>query len=187
MLDIQHIDFLMILVITGNGKGKTTSALGTAIRASGWGKRVAITFFDKGGSHYGEQNILNLLQDKIQVYRFGLERFDEEKKEFRFKNTDADKAEVKKGIDKVFTLYKAKEEYFLIVCDELITCLNSGLADDLSVQKLIDECPKDTHLLLTGRGAPDWMIKKADLVSDIKEVKHYFEGKDTLAVKGLDY
>ncbi len=174
----------MILVITGNGKGKTTSALGTALRAFGWGKRVAITFFDKGGSHYGEQNILNLLQGKIDTYRFGLKRFDEEKKEFRLQNTEADKAEVQKGIDKVITLYKKK--YFLIVADELVTCLNSGLTDDPSVQELVDKCPKDTHLLLTGRGAPDWLVEKADLVSDVKEVKHYFkDGED--AIKGLDY
>ena len=188
----------MILVITGNGKGKTTSALGTAIRACGWEKRVAMVFFDKGGSHYGEQNILNLLQGKIDTYRFGLKRFDEEKKEFRFKNTEADKVEVKKGIDKVFTLYKEKhapsarrggskaEGYFLIVCDELVTCLNSGLIDDSSVQKLVNKCPKDTHLLLTGRGAPDWLIGKADLVSDVKEVKHYFKKGDG-AINGLDY
>jgi cob(I)alamin adenosyltransferase len=205
----------MILVITGNGKGKTTSALGTAIRALGWGNRVAVVFFDKGGSHYGEGNIFDFLQylnsektdiskSKLEnrnssavadcisdfdfispdVFRFGLERFDEEKKEFRFKNTEGDKEEVKRGIDKVFTLYK--EKYFLIVCDELITCLNSGLIDDKSVQKLADECPKDTHLLLTGRGAPDWLVEKADLVSDVKEVKHYFK-KGESAVKGLDY
>jgi len=174
----------MILIITGNGKGKTTSALGTALRASGWGNRVAIIFFDKGGSHYGEGNILKLLQGKIDVFRFGLERFDEEKKEFRFKNTEADKEEVKKGIDKILTLYK--EGYFLIICDELITCLNSGLIDDPSVQKLIDECPKDTHLLLTGRNSPDWLVEKADLVSDVKEVKHYFK-KEGGAIKGLDY
>ncbi len=188
----------MILLITGNGKGKTTSALGTALRAFGWGKRVAITFFDKGGSHYGEQNILNLLQGKIDTYRFGLKRFDEEKKEFRFKNTEADKEEVQKGIDKVITLYNKKfkiqnskfknstKGYFLIVADELVTCLNSGLVDDSSVQELVDECPKDTHLLLTGRGAPDWLIEKADLVSDVQEIKHYFkDGQD--AIEGLDY
>ena len=92
----------MILIITGNGKGKTTSALGTALRACGWEKRVAIVFFDKGGSHYGEQNILDFLQQKksnpklnpprrtkfnfagIDTFHFGLERFDPKSKKFRF-------------------------------------------------------------------------------------------------------
>ena len=175
----------MILVITGNGKGKTTSALGTAIRAVGWGNRVAVVFFDKGGNHYGEQNILNLLQDKIDFYRFGLERFDEETGVFRFRNTEADKKEAKYGIEKVLSLYEGK--YFLIIADELIACLNNGLVTDADVRDLVNRCPEETHLLLTGRNAPDWLIKEADMVSDVKEVKHYFEEKGTLAVKGLDY
>jgi cob(I)alamin adenosyltransferase len=175
----------MILVITGNGKGKTTSALGTAMRAAGWGKRVAIVFFDKGGDYYGEQKALDALNDKADVYRFGLKRFDEETKKFRFENTGADKAEVEKGIGKIFTLYK--KNYFLIICDELITCLNSGLTDGKTVRELVAGCPENVHLLLTGRGAPDWLIEKADMVSDIREVKHYFKGGDTPAVKGLDF
>lgn len=174
----------MILAITGNGKGKTTSALGSALRASGWGKRVAIVFFDKGGSHYGEQNILDFLQQKIDVFRFGLERFNETKKQFRFENTESDKIEVKKGIDKILNLYN--EKYFLIVCDEIITCLNSRLTSDKVLRNLLKKCPKNTHLMLTGRCAPDWLIKKADLVSDIKEIKHYFK-KGENAIKGIDY
>ncbi len=174
----------MILVITGNGKGKTTSAIGTLIRASGWGNRTAIVFFDKGGSHYGEKNILNLLQDKIDVFRFGLSRFDEKKKKFRFEDTEKDKTEVKKGLKKTFTLYKGK--YFLIVCDELITCFSSGLTDKSAVQDLLNKCPKNTHLILTGRNAPKWLTKKADLVSEINEIKHYFK-KGAEAIKGLDY
>jgi cob(I)alamin adenosyltransferase len=177
----------MILVITGNGKGKTTSALGTVMRAAGWGKRVAIVFFDKGGDYYGERKALDSFKGKIDVYNFGLKRFDEKTNKFRFKNTEADKAEAKKGIEKILTLYKKNKDYFLIICDELITCLNCGLADDESVRNLVTECPKDTHLLLTGRSAPDWLIEKADLVSDIKEVKHYFKGKNISAIKGLDY
>jgi cob(I)alamin adenosyltransferase len=174
----------MILIITGNGKGKTTSALGTLIRASGWGKRTAVVFFDKGGSHYGEENILNLLQEKIHTFRFGLKRFDEKTKKFRLKNIDGDFSEVKKGIKKILTLYKGG--YFLIVCDELVTCLSCGLTDKAAVQDLIGKCPKDTHLVLTGRNAPKWLIEKADLVSEVNEVKHYFK-KGIEAVKGLDY
>jgi cob(I)alamin adenosyltransferase len=174
----------MILVITGNGKGKTTSALGTLIRASGCGKRAAVVFFDKGGSHYGEENILNLLQERIDTFRFGLKRFDEKTKKFRFDNTEKDISEVKKGIKKIFTLYK--ERYFLIVCDELITCLSSNLTDKFTVQDLLEKCPEETHLILTGRNAPKWLTDKADLVSEVNEVKHYFK-KGIEAVRGLDY
>ena len=174
----------MVLIITGNGKGKTTSAIGTAIRGIGWGKKVAMVFFDKGGSHYGEQNIFDLLQEKIHVFRFGLDRFDEKTQQFRSENTEEDKKEAQQAIEK--TLELCDQEYFLIIADELISCLNSGLIDEPSVQKLIDKCPKETHLMLTGRGAPGWLIEKADMVSEIKEIKHYFKsGKQ--AIKGLDY
>jgi len=174
----------MFLIITGNGKGKTTSAIGTAIRGLGWGKKTAIVFFDKGGSHYGEQNIFDFLQDSISVLRFGQQRFDEKGGKFRFKNTDEDKDEAEKGVSAVLKLYK--QNYFLIICDELINCLNLGLVDEKSVRDLIEKCPKETHLILTGRNAPKWMIKKADLVSEIKEVKHYFK-KGVKAIKGIDY
>ncbi len=186
---------IMFLIITGNGKGKTTSAIGTAIRGLGWGKKVALVNFDKGGSHYGEQHILEKLQG-IDVFRFGKKRFDEKSKKFRFKNTEDDKKEAKLAIQKIHDLYKMtkrrndemtkQQGYFLIIADELINCLNLGLADEPSIRELIDKCPSDTHLILTGRNAPEWMIEKADLVSEIQEVKHYFKSEGQ-AIKGLDY
>jgi len=174
----------MILVITGNGKGKTTSALGTALRASGWEKKVAITFFDKGGSHYGEENTFKLLQERIHILRFGLSRFDEDTKTFRFENTEEDKAEAKKALEATKKLFT--NDYFLIVCDELINCLNLELVDEAAVRKFVTDCPKETHLILTGRNCPAWLRQEADLVSEINDEKHYFsKGKD--AIKGLDY
>ena len=173
----------MIIIITGNGKGKTTSALGTAIRACGWEKRVSIVFFDKGGSHYGEDHILSKVQG-MEIFRFGLKRFDEEAKTFRFENLEEDKTEVIKGIKKVLSLLHSF--YDLIVCDEIINCLNLDLIDKESVQKLLSDCPKETHLIFTGRNAPDWLIEIADLVSEVKEVKHYFK-KGKSAIKGIDY
>lgn len=174
----------MILVITGNGKGKTTSALGTALRASGWGKKVAIAFFDKGGSHYGEQNILDLLQEKIHVLRFGQLRFDEAAKTFRFENTEGDKKEAERGLKAVRKLFA--DNYFLIICDELINCMNLDLVPEQSVRKLIIDCPPKTHLIFTGRKCPGWLREKADLISEIQDEKHYFT-KCKEAIKGLDY
>ncbi|MBU0577968.1 cob(I)yrinic acid a,c-diamide adenosyltransferase [Patescibacteria group bacterium] len=188
----------MILVITGDGKGKTTSSLGTAIRAAGWNKAVSIVFFDKGGEHYGEQNILDQLKDKIDVFRFGHDRFNEKTQEFRFANTRSDENEAKKGIEKIYTLYNKKfkiqnskfknstKGYFLIVADEILTCIKTGLLSDSAVHDLVDKCPKNVHLVLTGRSAPDWLIKKADLVSDVNEVKHY-STREGRAIKGLDF
>ena len=174
----------MFFIITGNGKGKTTSAIGTAIRGIGWGKKTAVVFFDKGGSHYGEQNIFDLLQETISVHRFGQQRFDEKTRKFRSENTEEDKKEAERAIKKVLEL--CSQDYFLIIADELINCLNLGLIDEPSVHQLVDQCPKDTQLMLTGRNAPDWLIEKADMVSEIKEIKHYFK-KGQQAIKGLDY
>ena len=176
----------MICIITGNGKGKTTSALGTALRASGWGKKVAILFFDKGGSHYGEDHTLSKIQD-IDVFRFGLKRFDEKTKTFRFENVKEDAEEVKKGLNKLEELLHTSHlhsHYNVVVCDELINSLNVIEKDE--IEALLDKCPKETHLILTGRNAPSWLIEKADLVSEIKEVKHYFKNGNE-AIKGLDY
>lgn len=174
----------MILVITGNGKGKTTSALGTALRACGWEKKVCIAFFDKGGSHYGEQNILDFLQEKITLFRFGLVRFDEIKRTFRFENTEEDKKEAERGLKAIKELFF--QDYFLIVCDELINCLNLGLLSEGAVKSFVDQCPSTTHLILTGRNCPEWLKEKADLISEVNNQKHYFQqGKD--AIKGLDY
>lgn len=174
----------MLLVLTGNGKGKTTSALGTALRACGWEKKVAIAFFDKGGSHYGEENILKLLQERIRILRFGLPRFDEKAKTFRFENTPEDKKEAEKCLEAVRELFP--DNYFLIVCDEIINCLNLGLLGEEVVKALVADCPPKTHLILTGRSCPDWLKEQADLVSEVKNEKHYFKkGQDP--IKGLDY
>ncbi len=174
----------MLLIITGKGKGKTTSALGSAVRAAGWNKKVAIIFFDKGGSHYGEQEILETLKDKIDTFRFGLPRFDEAKKDFRFDCTEEDRVEAIAALRQINALYK--NDYFLIVCDEIINCLNLNMISRGDADALINNCPEKTHLVFTGRDAPEWLINKADLVSEIAEVKHYFSsGKD--AIKGLDY
>ncbi|MBN2306957.1 cob(I)yrinic acid a,c-diamide adenosyltransferase [Candidatus Peregrinibacteria bacterium] len=174
----------MILVITGNGKGKTTSALGTALRASGWEKKVAITFFDKGGSHYGEENTLKLLQEKIHILRFGCERFDEKSKTFRFENSCDDKKQAEEALEATRKLFD--KDYFLIICDELINCMNLGLLEEDAVRKLVNDCPASTHLMLTGRHCPDWLRQEADLVSEVQDTKHYYrDGKD--AIKGLDY
>ena len=181
----------MILVITGNGKGKTTSALGTALRACGWEKKVAVAFFDKGGSHYGEENTLKLLQaiptgrqEKIHILRFGLPRFDEKTKTFRFENTEEDKKEAERAFKAVRELFG--QGYFLIICDEIINCLNLELLEEKAVREFVAACPENTHLILTGRNCPGWLRQEADLISEINDEKHYFsKGKD--AIKGLDY
>ena len=174
----------MLLILTGNGKGKTTSALGTALRAAGWGEKTAIVFFDKGGAHYGEQNALNKLAGKIDVFRFGLQRFDEKSKTFRFNNLPGDLKQAEAGAAKILELFE--QDYFLIIGDELINALNLEMIGEAKVREVVERCPKTTHLLITGRNVPPWLAEKADLISEVQEIKHYFRsGQD--AIKGIDY
>ena len=184
MQGLLYIVIIMILVITGNGKGKTTSAIGTAVRGLGWGKTVSMVFFDKGGSHYGEQNVFDFVQPKMETFRFGLERFDEAKQTFRFENLPGDKEEAEKALSKVRELLS--KNYFLVVADELINAMNLGLVQESDVKKLVEDCPGGTHLLLTGRNAPAWLVEKADMVSEVKEIKHHYK-KAKKAIKGIDY
>ena len=179
----------MILIFTGNGKGKTTAGLGAAIRALGWGFSVRWVYFDKGGSHYGEHHILKFLQENFKgasfkFFQFGLPRFNEKKQTFRFENTKADKKEAALALKKVNELKKTKP--FLIIGDEIINAMNLGLLPVKNVKALIHSWPKETHLILTGRNAPLWLISAADLVSDVGLKKHYFKNAKK-AIKGLEY
>jgi cob(I)alamin adenosyltransferase len=174
----------MLLVITGNGKGKTTSAIGDAIRAAGWKKKVGIVFFDKGGDHYGEQKILDLLKKHIKVLRFGRPRFDEVTQTFDYKKDVDDVTEARNALKAAKKLIK--QQYFLVVCDEILNCIELGFITITEVQSLIYRLPKKVFVILTGRTAPKSILKKADLISEVKEVKHYFRIKGE-TIKGIDY
>ncbi len=173
----------MIIIITGNGKGKTTSGIGQAIRSAGQNKKTAIIFFDKGGNFYGEQVLLDKISE-IDVFRFGLERFDEKNQKFRFKNTLEDTKEAMKATEKILDLYK--QNYFLIVADEFLNALNIGLLSEEKAMQIVDLCPKSTNLYLTGRNVPDWLAKKADLLSEVRNIKHYFN-EGAKAQRGIEY
>lgn len=173
----------MLYLIVGTGKGKTTSGLGMAMRSSGWTNKTAVVFFDKGGDHYGEQKLLDQIQG-IDTFRFGLPRFDEANKTFRFENNEEDKVEAERAAQKILELLS--QEYFLVVCDELLNALNYGLLAETWIHKILDAKPSKTHLVFSGRHAPEWLTEKADLISEINMVKHYFK-KGVNAQKGIEF
>ena len=120
----------------------------------------------------------------MDVFAFGLERFDEVKQTFRFSTLPGDTEQAEKALAKVRNLLS--KNYFLIVADELINAMNVGLVKESDIKKLVNDCPADTHLLLTGRNAPVWLIEKADMVSEVKEIKHHYK-KAKKAIRGIDY
>ena len=172
-----------IQVFTGKGKGKTTAALGTALRAYAQGKKVAFVYFDKGGSHYSEAKILDKLG--IEYFRTGLDRIDSETGRFRFGVKPEDQMEGKKGLEKAKELM-IRGDLDALVLDEVCVAASLGIISTPDVLAVIACKPQKMELILTGRDAPKEICDKADLVTEMTLVKHYFyEGAP--AREGLDY
>lgn len=176
----------LIQVFTGDGKGKTTAALGTAMRAMARGWKVAFVYFDKGGSHYAERDLLaSRFSDLVSIFPTGLDRIDAETGKFRFGVTDEDRAEAERGLEIVRDLFQ-KGEHQLIVLDEINSTTSLGMLDTKRVSSVLKEKPSDIELILTGRNCPDAFKEMADLLSDVQLVKHYFY-KGVPARDGLDF
>lgn len=176
-------DWGYLHVITGNGRGKTTSALGTAIRAFGRGKKTAIVYFDKGGFDYGERHILDQLG--LSYFVFGLDRIDKETGQFRFGVLPEDIKEASRGLEKVRELSNSGA-VDLLVLDEINTTVALGMLELEAVLAWLKDKPAELEVLLTGRQAPSEFIALADVVSEIQSVKHYFE-QGVRARRGLEY
>jgi cob(I)alamin adenosyltransferase len=170
----------LIQVYTGNGKGKTTAALGLSVRAAGHGMKTCIIQFMKGtGNKYGEHESLSKL-DEIDFYLVGtndcIRKEDVTEKHIKAANT---------GLNLTRDIMKLNK-YDIIILDEINVATWFGIVDKYDVLKLIEEKNNNLELILTGRYAPDEFIHKADLVSEINMIKHpYNEG--TKARLGIEY
>lgn len=189
-LDMQRVEppksIGLIQVFTGNGKGKTTAALGTAMRALAKGWKVAFVYFDKGGSHYTEREVLaNRFIDLVSVYATGLDRIDPVTNKFRFGVTEEDRAEAERGLQIVRDLF-GKGDHRLIVLDEINSTTDLGMLNPDHVVDVLRKRPDHVEVILTGRNCPESFKELADLVTDMTLVKHYFY-KGVPARDGLDY
>ncbi|MCX7756796.1 MAG: cob(I)yrinic acid a,c-diamide adenosyltransferase [candidate division WOR-3 bacterium] len=169
----------MIQVYTGNGKGKTTAAIGQAIRALGHGYKVLMIQFMKGDPNYGEVKFLKKLKN-FKLVQSGLPTFVK-----KGHPSDEDRKLAQAGISLAEKSIACKK-YQMIILDEINVAIDYGLIDLKTVLKLIKECPKETELILTGRYAPQELIDLADLVSEVKEIKHPYQ-KGIVSRKGIDY
>jgi len=166
----------MIQVYTGNGKGKTTAAMGLALRAAGAGFNVYIGQFAKG--HLcSEHKALKKLKN-IKVEQFGRGCF------IRHKPEQVDIGLAHQGLEKAKKIIAGKK-YRLIILDEINIALKLGLVSLKEVLDLIKHTPDSIELVLTGRYAPLQLMRSADLVSRIKEVKHYHK-RGFKARKGIE-
>jgi len=154
-------------VYTGDGKGKTTAALGLCLRAVGAGWRVYIGQFMKAGDT-SELKALKRLGDQVTVAQYGSGRF------VRGRPSDEDRQRARKGFE------AAREalvggRYRMVILDECLVTLHQGLLTLAQIQSLMALRPADVELILTGRHAPPEVIDGADLVTDMQEVKHYYQ------------
>jgi cob(I)alamin adenosyltransferase len=154
-------------VYTGDGKGKTTAAIGLSIRAAGAGLKVYIAQFIKMGD-YSEIKALRRFSDLITVEQFGLGRFT------NGKPLPEDIEAAQKGVEKVKSIMNSNE-YKVIILEEANVAVKYGLIRAEDLIEIIVNKSFETELVITGRGAPVQIIEKADLVTEMKPVKHYFQ------------
>jgi cob(I)alamin adenosyltransferase len=170
-----------IQLYMGHSKGKTTAALGQVIRAYGRGLKCAIIYFDKGGFNYGERKVLTQLN--IDFFVTGLNRIDENNK-FRFGVIEDDIKEANRGLSLLSDLFK--ENYDLIVCDEINSTTNLGMLKEEDVLSVLKNKPENLELILTGRDAPESFINEASLVTEMKLHKHYYYD-GVMAREGIEF
>ena len=169
----------LVQVFTGNGKGKTTGALGTILRAAGHGLRIFIVFFMKGDYDYGEFSTLSRLPH-VDMASFGFRHL-----------TDPANIKPEEVEQARLALSAAREavlsgNYDLVVLDEVNVALGFKLVELDEVVKLIKDKPPDVELILTGRYADTRLIELADLVTEMVKVKHPFD-KGIKARRGIEY
>lgn len=155
-----------IQIYTGNGKGKTTAAIGLAVRAVGAGKKVFFAQFVKG-QIYSEIKAINEFLPSIKVKQYGLDCF------IYNDPTPADIAAAREGFEEVAKII-ASGEYDVVILDEANIALHYRLFSVDELLTLLKSKPKQTEIIITGRYAPDELIELADLVTEMKEIKHYY-------------
>ncbi len=171
----------LVHVYTGDGKGKTTAALGLAARILGWGGRVCMVQFIKGYADIGEAHFANDLGDRFVLRQFAgdpgraigekkvLQRREEARAALEFAKSAVQSA-----------------EYDLVILDEINNALHYGLVETTEVVSLLQARPPAVELVLTGRDAPEQVIEAADYVTRMIEVKHPYQ-RSIPARRGIDY
>ncbi|MBD3226437.1 MAG: cob(I)yrinic acid a,c-diamide adenosyltransferase [Caldithrix sp.] len=168
-----------IQVYTGNGKGKTTAALGQSLRAVGNGLRVLFVQFMKDFP-YGEVNMLQQLAPHLELKRYGNDRF-----VFKRQPPGAElKKQMHDGLTETCAAMQS-QQYDMVVLDEVLVSIYFTVLEESAVLDCIGRKPDRVELILTGRYAPDKIIKIADLVTNMEEIKHYYS-KGVKARQGIE-
>ena len=166
-----------VQIYTGDGKGKTTAALGLALRSAGAGFKVFMAQFIKN-SDYSEIKALDRFSDLITVKQYGLGRF------IKRGPSDKDRAMAQKGISEIEAIMTLGD-VSMVILDEVNVALKLGLISIETLMNLMDLRPSHVELVLTGRGADPALLEKADLITEMTCVRHYFT-KGVPARRGIE-
>ncbi len=172
----------LVVVITGNGKGKTTSAMGMVLRASGHGMRTCIIQFMKGDLYTGEWDGVKLLGNLVELHATGMGFCG-------IQGNPYSHVEHRVNAQAAIELAQARMasgDFDIVILDEINNAVQLKLVDLEQVLKLIKGKPERTHLVLTGRNARPEVLDQADTVSEVCEVKHAYQ-KDIEPQPGIDY
>ncbi len=170
----------LVMIYTGNGKGKTTASLGLALRAIGHGQKVYMVQFMKGSENYGEIIAIKKHLPNFEVVQKGLETFvkkgnpNPEDLKLAAEGLELAKAVISEG------------KHDLVILDEINVAVDFGLVSEDDVLKLISIKPDHVTIVLTGRYASEKIMETADMISEVKEIKHHFE-KGVQAQLGIEY
>ncbi|MDB9329184.1 cob(I)yrinic acid a,c-diamide adenosyltransferase [Nodularia spumigena CS-591/04] len=170
----------LIIVNTGNGKGKTTAALGMVLRSLGHGYKVAIIQFIKGAWEPSEKQVFSLWEDQIEFHAMG--------EGFTWETQDRDR-----DLDKASAAWQKSLEYIrnpdfqLVLLDEINIALKMAYLQVEDVLAGLAQKPPNKHVILTGRGAPAALIEKADLVTEMTLIKHPFRDQGVKAQPGIEF
>lgn len=171
----------LVIVYTGDGKGKSTAAFGIALRAAGYGWRIAILQFIKGTYRTGEEKAFERFSDLIEFRKLGIGFVT-----WRPKRPYAEHQEAATKALAQAREYVLSDRYNMIILDEINNATRFGLIAASDVVSLIHEKPRRLNLVLTGRGADPTVCDAADLVTEMRSLKHPFE-KGEWARAGVDY
>jgi len=176
----RNLEKGLVLVFTGDGKGKTTAALGLVLRCLGHGDQVAVVQFIKGGWQPGEARALQVFGEALAWHALG-EGFT-----WETQDRERDRQLVQQAWQKSCD-YLADGSRKLVVLDEVNVALKLGYLGLDQVLEGLDLRPPLTHVALTGRGAPPGLIERADLVTEMKLVRHPFREQGVKAQAGIEY
>jgi cob(I)alamin adenosyltransferase len=178
----------VVVVYTGENKGKTSASLGLMIRALGRGKKVAYIQFIKHwevGEHTFIHKIEPLFGDNLHFFKGGKGFYNAGDLSEEAVTEDTHKKAAQETYEEAFVCAKSGE-YDLVICDEINNSVHDGLLEKNNLEKLIKQRSKKTSLCLTGRDFPKDLIKLVDIATEMKKLKHHFDDK-FLANKAIDY